>query len=310
MNVLVLDKLANGYKQAISEKFPELVIHAATNEEEVGEFIDRADVLMCARISDGLMQKASKLKWIQAVTTGTDYITRLPSLKKDVMITTTRGIHAPQVSEMVILLMLALNRDLSEVVRNQDKALWVSRPSKLLWKKKAGILGIGVIGEEVARKCKVFGMEVFGMDIVKRNVEWIDHFYGPQDIAEVARQVDFLILVAPHTPETNNIVGPKVLAAMKPTAFLVNLARGELIDDEALISALNAGKIAGAGLDVYRQEPLPSDHPFWGMKNVMVIPHMGGPSDVYVEQAMAVIGENLRRYISGERKNMINMIER
>ncbi|HME45008.1 MAG TPA: D-2-hydroxyacid dehydrogenase [Syntrophorhabdales bacterium] len=310
MNVLVLDKLAEGYKEAISEKFPDLVIHAATSEKEVGEFIAQADVLLCSRISDGLMQKASKLQWIQAVTTGTDYITRLPSLKKSVIITTTRGIHAPQVSEMVILLMLALNRDLAQVVRNQDKALWVSRPSKLLWKKKAGILGIGVIGEEVARKCKAFGMEVFGMDVVKRNVEWVDHFYGPEDIVEVAGQVDFLILVAPYTPETENIVGPKVVAAMKPTAFLINLARGELIDDEALISALKAGKIAGAGLDVYRQEPLPSDHPFWGMKNVMVIPHMGGPSDVYVEQAMAVIGENLRRYLSGERKNLINLIER
>jgi phosphoglycerate dehydrogenase-like enzyme len=96
---------------------------------------------------------------------------------------------------------------------------------------------------------------------------------------------------------------------MKPTAFLINLARGELIDDEALISALNAGKIAGAGLDVYRQEPLPSDHPFWGMKNVMVIPHMGGPSDVYVEQAMAVIGENIQRYLNGERKTLKNLIE-
>ena len=309
MNVLVLDKLAEGYKEAISEKFPELVIHAATSEKEVGEFIAQADVLLCARISDGLMQKASKLQWIQAVTTGTDYITRLPSLKKSVIITTTRGIHAPQVSEMVILLMLALNRDLAQVVRNQDKALWVQRPSKLLWRKKAGILGIGVIGEEVARKCKAFGMEVFGMDIVKRNVEWVDHFHGPQDVVEVAGQVDFLILVAPYTPETDNIVGPKVLAAMKPTAFLINLARGELIDDDALINALKAGKIAGAGLDVYRQEPLPSDHPFWGMKNVMVIPHMGGPSDVYVEQAMAIIGENLRRYTSGERKNLINLIE-
>lgn len=310
MNVLVLDKLAIGYKEAILAKFPALVVHAAVKEEDVGGFIEKADVLMCARISDALMQKASNLKWIQAVTTGTDYITRLPSLKKDVMITTTRGIHAPQVSEMVILLMLALNRNLSEVVRNQDKALWVSWPSKLLWKKKAGVLGIGVIGEEVARRCKVFGMEVFGMDIVKRDIEWVDHFYGPQDIVEVAAQVDFLILVAPHTPETGNIVGAKVLAAMKPTAFVINLARGELIDDDALIRALREGKIAGAGLDVYRQEPLPSDHPFWGMKNVMVIPHMGGPSDVYVEQAMAVIGENLKRYLSGERKNLINMIER
>jgi D-2-hydroxyacid dehydrogenase (NADP+) len=310
MNVLVLDKLAEGYKKALNERFPELVVHAASKEDDVGEFIGRADVLVCARISDALMQKAVNLKWIQAVTTGTDYLTRLPSLKKDVLITTTRGIHGPQMSEMAFLLMLALNRNLPLVVKNQEKAHWENWPSKLIWKKKVGILGVGVIGEELARKCKAFAMEVLGIDVVKRQLEYIDRWYGPEDIIEVARQVDFLILVAPNTPQTEKIVGAKVLSAMKPTAYLINIGRGELVDEPALIDALNAGEIAGAGLDVYWQEPLPKENPLWGAKNLIAMPHMGGPSDVYVEQAMAVMEENFRRYLKGEWKNLINVVER
>jgi D-2-hydroxyacid dehydrogenase (NADP+) len=310
MNVLVLDKLAEGYKKALNERFPELVIHAAAKEEDVGEFIGRADILLCARISDGLMQKAVNLKWIQAVTTGTDYLTRLPSLKKDVLITTTRGIHGPQMSEMAFLLMLALNRNIPQVVKNQEKAHWENWPSKLIWKKKVGIFGVGVIGEELAGKCKAFSMEVLGIDVVKRQLESIDRWYGPEDIIEVARQVDFLILVAPNTPQTLKIVGEKVLSAMKPTAYLINIGRGELVDEPALIDALNRGTIAGAGLDVYWQEPLPKEDPLWRAKNLIAMPHMGGPSDVYVEQAMAVMEENFRRYLKGERKNLINVVER
>jgi D-2-hydroxyacid dehydrogenase (NADP+) len=310
MNVLVLDKLAEGYKKALNERFPELVIHAAAKEEDVGEFIGRADVLLCARISDALMQKAVNLKWIQAVTTGTDYLTRLPSLKKDVLITTTRGIHGPQMSEMAFLLMLALNRNLPLVVKNQEKAHWENWPSKLIWKKKVGIFGVGVIGEELARKCKAFAMEVLGVDVVKRQLECIDRWYGPEDIIEIAGQVDFLILVAPNTPQTEKIVGAKVLSAMKPTAYLINIGRGELVDEPALIDALDTGKIAGAGLDVYWQEPLPKENPLWKAKNLIAMPHMGGPSDVYVEQAMAVMEENFRRYLKGERKNLINVVER
>ncbi len=310
MNVLVLDKLAEGYKKALNERFPELVVHAAAKEEDVGEFIGRADILLCARISDALMQKAVNLKWIQAVTTGTDYLTRLPSLKKDVLITTTRGIHGPQMSEMAFLLMLALNRNLPQVVKNQEKSHWENWPSKLIWKKKVGIFGVGVIGEELARKCKAFAMEVLGIDVVKRQLECIDRWYGPEDIIEVARQVDFLILVAPNTPQTEKIVGAKVLSSMKPTAYLINIGRGELVDEPALIDALNTGTIAGAGLDVYWQEPLPKEHPLWKAKNLIAMPHMGGPSDVYVEQAMAVMEENFRRYLKGERKNLINVVER
>jgi len=310
MNLLVLEQRAEDYKKTLGPKFPEVVIHAAAKEEEVGKFIEQTDVLLTIRISDGLIKKASELKWIHALTTGVDYIVNLPSLRKEVIITSTRGIHGPQVSEMAFLLMLALNRNFSQVVRNQDKGIWERWPGKLLWKKKVGILGIGVIGEEIARKCKAFGMEVFGIDIVKKEVESIDFFYGPEDIIKVAKEVDYFIIMVPFTPQTEKMVGPEVLSAMKPTAFLINVGRGEIVDEEALISVLKSGKIAGAGLDTYWQEPLPKDHPFWGMENVIVSPHVAGMSDVYVEQAVTVFQENLRRFLKGERRDLINLIER
>lgn len=309
MNVLILEQRAEEYTKALSPKFPGVVIHAATKEEEVGKFIEQTDILLTIRISNELLKKASKLEWIHALTTGVDYIVNLPSLKKEMIITSTRGIHGPQVSEMAFLLMLALNRNFPEVVRNQDKRTWERWPGKLLWKKKVGILGVGIIGEEIARKCKAFGMEVFGMDIIKRKLDCIDVFYGPEDIIKVAKEVDYFVIVAPYTPQTEKMVDSKVLSAMKPTAFLLNLGRGEIIDEEALISILKLGKIAGAGLDTYYREPLPKDHPFWEMKNVIVSPHVAGMSDVYVEQALTIFEENLRRFLKGEKGNLLNVIE-
>lgn len=309
MNLLVLDQHAEDYKKVLGPKFPEVVIHGATNEAEAEKFIGQTDAIVAFRIPDTLIQKASKLKWIHAMTTGVDYIVNLPSLKKDVIITSTHGIHGPQVSELAFLLMLALNRNFPQVVRNQDKGLWERWPGRLLWKKKVGILGVGIIGEEIARKCKAFGMEVFGVDIVRKKLDCIDAFYGPEDIVKVAQEIDYLVLVAPNTPQTEKIVGQKVLSAMKTTAFVINLGRGELVDDDALLGALKAGKIAGAGLDTYWQEPLPKDHPFWKMTNVIVSPHVAGMSDIYLEQALTIVEENIRRFARGERRNLVNFVQ-
>lgn len=310
MKLLILEQRAKDYLGLLRPKFPEVVFHAATAEEEVGNFIEEADALLTIRISDELLKKAKKLQWIHALTTGVDYIVNLPSLRKDVIITSTRGIHGPQVSEMAFLLMLALNRNFPEVVRNQDRCVWERWPGKLLWKKKIGILGVGIIGEEIAKKAKAFGMEVYGIDIIRRELDCIDAFYGPEQIVEVASKVDYLVIVAPRTPQTEKLIDSKVLSAMKPTAFLLNLGRGEIVDEEALIEVLKKGKIAGAGLDTFWQEPLPKEHPFWKMKNVIVSPHVAGMSDIYVEQAITIFEENLRRFLKGERRNLLNFIER
>ncbi len=309
MHLLILNQSADDYKKALAPKFPELSIHAVAKEEEIGNFIEKMDILLTIRISDHLIKKASRLKWIQAMTTGVDYIIHLPSLSKEVLITSARGIHGPQMSEMAFLLMLALNRNFPQIIRNQDQRVWKRWPGKLLYQKKVGILGIGVIGEEIARKCKAFGMTVFGIDIVKRKVDAVDYFYGPEELLQVIQEVDYFIIVAPNTPQTQKLVGAKVFSSVKPTAFLISIGRGEIVDEEALIHALKTGQIAGAALDTFWTEPLPKDHPLWEIKNVIITPHVGGLSDIYVEQVLPIFEENLRRFLQGERRNLINLVE-
>lgn len=312
MVLLIIDPFSEDYRRGLQPKFPQISIHAVTNQREVGDVIKKTQILAAhgTRISDGLIKKASKLQWIQCLGTGVDAILNCPSLKNDVLVTSTRGIHGPQMSELAFLLMLALNRNFPQIVRNQDGRMWERWPAKLLYQKKVGILGVGVVGEEIARKCKAFGMTVFGIDIVRREIDAIDYFCGPEELLRVIPEVDYFIIVPPLTPQTQRMIGAKVLSSMKSTSFLINIARGGIVDEEALIDALKAGKIAGAALDVFWKEPLTRDHPFWGMKNVIITPHVGGLSDIYVKQVMPIIEENLRRFLRGERQRLINIVER
>jgi phosphoglycerate dehydrogenase-like enzyme len=309
MYLLILATSAKDYKNTLETKFPKLSIHAVTREEEIGDFIEKTDILFTAQISDELIRRAKNLKWIQTLSAGVDSIINLPSLRKEVLLTSARGIHGPQMSEMAILLMLALNRNFPKIIRNQDQRVWERWPGKLLHNKKVGILGMGTIGEEIARKCKVLGMTVFGIDIVKRKIDSVDFFYGPEELLRVTKEVDYFIIVVPSTPQTKKMIGTEALSSMKPTAFLINIGRGDIIDEEALIHALKTGKIAGAALDTFWKEPLPKDNPLWDMKNVIITPHVGGISDIYVEQVLPILEENLRRFLQGERENLINPID-
>ena len=309
VNLLILDQFAEKYRRTLEPKFPELFIHAAKSKEEIGDFVEKMEVLLAFRLPDELMKKATRLQWIQSMATGVDYFINLPSLRKEILITSTRGMHGPQMSEMAFLHMLNLTRNYPRMLRNQDRRVWERWPQPLLSGKTVGILGIGVIAEELARKCKAFKMKVYGISKTAREVEGIDRFYGREELPRVAAEIDYLIVLVPYSPETHKIVNAKVLSAMKPTAYLINIARGQVIDEEALIEALKNKKIAGAGLDVFNEEPLPKDHPFWGMENVIVSPHVAGMSDIYAEQLLPIFEENLRRFLKGERRNLINRVE-
>ena len=309
VNLLILDSQAEEYRRALEPEFPELVIRACKTENEVGAFIEKAKFLLTFNISDLLIRKAVNLEWIQALGTGVDAILGLPSLPKGVLVTSTRGIHGPQMSELAVLLMLALTRRFPDTVRNQDKSVWDRWPAELLWKKKVGIFGLGAVGEEIALRCKAFGMTVYGINRSGRRVDAVDRMFGLDGLLTVAREVDYLIVAVPLTPETREVVGAEVISAMKATAFLLNLARGPVVDEKALIQALESGTIAGAGLDVFNEEPLPQGHPFWKMKNVIVTPHVGGTSTFYGSQALPIFRENLRRYLKGERHTLINVVD-
>jgi phosphoglycerate dehydrogenase-like enzyme len=308
-NLLILDSLGEEYRKALEPEFPDLVVRACKTEKEVGDFIEKAKILLTFSISDPLIQKAVNLDWIQALGTGVDAILSLPSLPKGVLVTSTRGIHGPQMSELAMLLMLALTRRFPDTVRNQDRSMWDRWPAELLWKKKVGILGLGAVGEEIALKCKAFGMTVYGINRSGRRVAAVDRMFGLDGLLTVAREVDYLIVAVPLTPETREVVGAEVISAMKATAFLLNLARGPVVDEKALIQALESGTIAGAGLDVFNEEPLPQGHPFWKMKNVIVTPHVGGTSTFYGSQVLPIFRENLRRYLKGERQTLLNVVD-
>ena len=216
-----------------------MTVHAFSREEDIGGLIEEADILLTRKISDGLLQRAKKLQWIRRPkTSGVNYIVDLPSYKKEVLLTSARGIHGPQVSEMAVLLMLALNRNFPQNVRNQEKRVWDRWPGKLLYQKEVGILGIGVIGEEIAKKCKSFGMTVHGIDLAKKRIDSVDYFYGPCELLQVMPKVDYFVIVVPYTRETEHMINRNVLSAMKPTSYLINLGRGKVVDEEALIEVL------------------------------------------------------------------------
>lgn len=308
MNLLVVHAFANGCKKRLESKFPDVNMLFATDEKEVGDFVEKAEILYTLRPSDDLIKSCKKLEWIQSIITGTDFIVELPSLRKEILLTSTTGIHGPQMSEMAFLLMLALNRNFPQVVLNQKKKIYEPWPGKLLWQKKICILGLGVIGKEVARKCNAFGMTVYGIDIIQDKIDYVDHLFGPEKLLDLLPEMDYVLDILPNTPKTRKFIGTKEFSAMQPSAYFLNMGRGETVDEEALIQALEAGKIAGAALDVFMEEPLPENSPLWNTKNLIITPHVGGRSDIYLDQALPIFEENLSRYLKGERKDLINVV--
>jgi len=315
-NVLILTEVQEAmrarYKAMLLERFPQLKINVVGHHDLVGPHIADTEILLCFSppMADHVVRDAPKLKWIQALGTGVDNIIDLPSLNPEVLVTNIRGIHGAPVSEATIAFMLSLARDMPRSVHAQDNSKWERWPSALLAGKTVGILGVGLIAEYLAPICKTFHMTVIGISGSPRDIQSFDRVIHRNDLLKVAPELDFLIALAPLTPETRGIVGEKLLNAMKPTAYLVNVARGGVVDEPALIAALNAGKIAGAGLDVFSQEPLPPDNPLWKTKNVTIFSHLGGYSQGYEDRAMPTIAGNMAKFLAGDLKSMINIVRK
>ena len=245
---------------------------------------------------------------MQCLLSGYEHIQPALAGRDDVLVTTAAGIHGPQMSEVALLHMLMLGRGVRTMLRNQDEHVWQRLPQRILEEKVVGIVGMGAVGMNLARICKALGMTVYGVSRTEREIECVDRVFRREELTAVASQVDYLVLVVPAEPETTHLVDASVLAAMKPTACLINLARGSIVDEEALIAALERGEIGGAGLDVFAVEPLPAESPLWALPNVTITPHMGGLHDRYAEQTLAVLEPNLTHYLEGHTEQMINLV--
>ena len=300
------------YYNGIRARFPDIEIKVVDHHSKVEPYIGDADVLVTfgPMMAEHVLEKAAKLKWIQALGSGVDGITDRPALRRDVVVTNLHGIHGPPVSEAALMAMLALARGLPRTLRNQQQHKWERFPASLLKGKTAAIYGVGTIAAELAPKCKAFGMRVTGISSTAREVPGFDRLYPRAELEQAAHEADFFVLLTPYSAATRGSVGANIFAAMKPTSYLVNLARGGVVDEDAMIDALRHGRIAGAALDVFSQEPLPENHPLWAMDNVIITPHQGGFYDEYVNEALPVIEHNLRKFLSGDTAGMINLVKR
>jgi D-2-hydroxyacid dehydrogenase (NADP+) len=299
------------YFDHIRKAFPEVKLDMVDHHSKVDPYIGAADILITfgVQVAAHVFDKAKRLKWVQALGTGVDGIVDQPGLKKDVLVTNMHGLHGGPVSEAALTAMLALARDLPRSMRLQRARRWERFPARLLKDKTVGIFGVGAIALELAPKCKAFAMKVVGISSKKREVPGFDEMVGREALGEAVKTLDFLVLLTPYSEETHNIVDAGIFAAMKPGAYLVNLARGGIVDEAALIDALKAKKIAGAALDVFAREPLPADSPLWDMDNVIVTQHQGGFFDSYPRFAIPVVEENMRKFLAGDIASMVNVVK-
>ena len=310
----VPENIRQEYHDGVRSAFPGLEINVVADVSDADAFLERATILIThghylRDRADHVFANMPRLQWVQGIGVGMDNIVDRPALREEVLVTNIHGVHGVPMTEIALSLLLALSRDLPRTFRNQAAHRWERWPARLLHGKTIGILGVGSIAQTLGPACKAMGMTVVGISTSKRSVPGFDRMVHRDQLTELVPELDYLLLLLPYTKETHNIVDARVLAAMKPDAFLVNLARGGVIDEDALLDALRQRKIAGAALDVFLAEPLPPQHPFWDLDNLIITCHQGVVHENVAKVNVPIICENLRRFIAGRRKELLHIVK-
>lgn len=279
-------------------------LHVASTREEAEAVIAEAEVLYAWGFPVELLPRARRLRWVQAMGAGVDRFLEA-GLPPEVRITRA-AVFGPWMAEYTLGWLLWVTLRMEAVRQAQAAWRWAPFNADRLGGRTLGILGVGSIGRAIARAAKGFGMRVTGVNRSGRPVAGVDRIYRRGALRAFLREADAVVLVLPLTPETRGIIGEAELRAMKPSAWLVNIGRGALVDEAALLRALRERWIAGAILDVFAQEPLPPEHPFWGLPHVVVTPHSAGPS--VADEIAPIFNENLRRYLAGRR--LLGLVDR
>lgn len=259
----------------------------------------RTEALMAGAVPPGLLPTMPKLRWAQAMSAGVEGWLALPDLPSGLALTCARGTHTESMPENIIGAIFHIAKPYAVAVENQQRGKWVHTVAQPLTGKTLGILGLGAIGQEVARIASALGMRVIGTKRRPAPMPNVAEVLPPDRTTDVLAQSDFVLLLLPATTDTENLIDAKRLARMKSTAWLLNFGRGHLIKDDDLIAAVTSKRIAGALLDVFRQEPLPSDHPFWKTDGIIVLPHIGGPHPQRDKFVARLFVDNLRRFLDG-----------
>ncbi len=289
--------------------------HYSQDKEHLKNLIGEAEILVTLSLKKEMFPQAKKLKWVHFGLAGVDRSLFPELLKSRVLITSSRGIHHETVAEHAMGLILALAKGIGESIKAQTRREWVQR--ELIDKritlsgKVLGIVGLGNIGMELAAKAKAFGMKVVASkNKIKKGEKYknVDKLFSKEKLKEVLSQSDFVVLLVPLTKETYHMIDEEKFGWMKKDAYLINVGRGPVINEKALISALRNQTIKGAGLDVFENEPLDPNSPLYDFENVIITPHIAGSMPDYYKRVGEIFKKNLERYLSG--KKLINLVDK
>jgi len=279
------------------------LVHRPPTDDPGDDVLARAEALLAWRPPARLAARAPRLRWIQSLTGGCDQWLASPDLPPDAVLTCARGTHRQSMPENILAALFVLTKHLVPIALDQRERRWTRHVNESLAGQTLGILGLGAIGAEVARKAAALEMRVIG---TRRSgaaggpPPGVERVHGPEETARVLAESDFVLLLLPSTDETRGIIDRKTLALMKPSARLLNFARGDLVVDADLVEAVRARRIAGAVLDVFTREPLPPDSPLWTTGGIVVFPHVGGLHPRRDDFVAALWADNLRRFAAGQ----------
>ncbi|MBL7198835.1 MAG: D-2-hydroxyacid dehydrogenase [Anaerolineae bacterium] len=289
----------------LREKYPGVEFVHCANRADTAQYIADADVYM-GWMNRDIFVAAKNLKWVQSPSSGIDYYLAIPELvESDVLLSSARGTHGACLAESTLAMILAFTRGIRDAVLRQQDHLWAIREirPKLveLTGSTLGIVGFGMVGRSLAERARVFGMRIVALDLYPTDKpDYVSELWGFDRLDDLLRQSDYLVVTVPRTPQTLGMIGAEQLALMKPTAMLVGISRGGIIDQDALAQALREKRLAAAALDVFMPEPLPEDSELWDVENLLITPHMAGGTQFEGQHVLDIFYENLGRFVRGE----------
>ena len=289
-------------RAGLSGKFE---LHVLNPDQSIPEEVAERTQALLTRRPTSVLERMPRLRWVQAVNAGVESWLASPNLRADVTLCCARGIHRISMPENILGAIFHLTKPYAQCVIDQRESRWVRRQSVPLAGKTLGILGLGAIGQELARKAEALDIRVIGTKRTPKALPHVAKVYPHDATDEVLGASDFVLLLLPSTRETENFINTRRLGAMKPSAWLLNFGRGALIVDADLIAAVRSKTIAGAVLDVFRQEPLPSTHPFWQTEGIVVLPHIGGGHPERAALVAELFVDNARRFLADEPLNAV-----
>lgn len=322
VNIIIATPVSEEARQKIKAVSPQINVQDVSNlsrldyqgdlqaRKELDAILADAEIAYGMRTPVNLLSRAPKLKWIQVTSAGVDRYLTDEFRRSKVVLTNASGIHATPIGEFVISLMLMFTKNAPVFFQAKQKKEWLRTPGTVLNGKTVGVIGLGSIGQEVARLCKAFRMRVIATrrSPKSRHARNVDLLLPPNGLPRLLEESDYVAICVPLTKETRKLIGPAEFKMMKPTAYIINIGRGPVIDEEALIRALELKQIAGAGLDVFTVEPLPKESKLWDLPNVIISPHVSGGREDYEVGALDIFCRNLQRYLEGKR--LINVVNK